>query len=169
MRSTAHQPEVNIGMIGHVDHGKTTLTKALSGVWTDRHSEEVKRGISIRLGYADVNFYKCPDCNTSHPEPTCLCGGQGGDAAVSLLRGRTRSRDPDGHHALRRRHDERRVAAGGGEREVPPAPDQGAPHGAHHHRGREDHHRAEQDRHRHQGGGAVELQGDQGVRQRHHS
>jgi len=56
------QPEVNIGMIGHVDHGKTTLTKALSGEWTDRHSEEVKRGISIRLGYADVAFYKCSDC-----------------------------------------------------------------------------------------------------------
>ena len=56
------QPEINIGMIGHVDHGKTTLTKALSGEWTDRHSEEVKRGISIRLGYADVAFYKCPQC-----------------------------------------------------------------------------------------------------------
>ncbi|MGN1045051.1 MAG: translation initiation factor IF-2 subunit gamma [Candidatus Methanomethylophilaceae archaeon] len=56
------QPEVNIGMIGHVDHGKTTLTRALSGEWADRHSEEVKRGISIRLGYADVAFYKCPVC-----------------------------------------------------------------------------------------------------------
>ncbi len=56
------QPEINIGMIGHVDHGKTTLTKALSGEWTDRHSEEVKRGISIRLGYADVSFFKCPTC-----------------------------------------------------------------------------------------------------------
>ena len=32
-------PELNIGMVGHVDHGKTTLVKALSGVWTDRHSE----------------------------------------------------------------------------------------------------------------------------------
>jgi len=59
------QPEINIGMIGHVDHGKTTLTKALSGEWTDRHSEEVKRGISIRLGYADVAFYKCPNCQGS--------------------------------------------------------------------------------------------------------
>ncbi|MDD4331169.1 MAG: translation initiation factor IF-2 subunit gamma [Methanosarcinaceae archaeon] len=56
------QPCVNIGMVGHVDHGKTTLVKALSGVWTDTHSEEVKRGISIRLGYADSVFRKCPKC-----------------------------------------------------------------------------------------------------------
>lgn len=61
------QPETNIGMIGHVDHGKTMLTKALTGEWTDRHSEEVKRGISIRLGYADVAFFKCRDCD----EPQC--------------------------------------------------------------------------------------------------
>jgi translation initiation factor 2 subunit 3 len=52
------QPEINIGMIGHVDHGKTSLTKALTGTWTDTHSEELKRGISIRLGYADATFYK---------------------------------------------------------------------------------------------------------------
>jgi translation initiation factor 2 subunit 3 len=56
------RPEVNIGMIGHVDHGKTTLTKVISGTWTDRHSEEIKRGITIKLGYADASFYKCPTC-----------------------------------------------------------------------------------------------------------
>lgn len=56
------QAEANIGLVGHVDHGKTTLTKALSGVWTDRHSEEIKRGISIRLGYADTTIYKCEKC-----------------------------------------------------------------------------------------------------------
>ena len=52
------QPEINIGMIGHVDHGKTSLTKAMTGKWTDTHSEELKRGISIRLGYADATFFK---------------------------------------------------------------------------------------------------------------
>jgi translation initiation factor 2 subunit 3 len=59
---TEHErPEVNIGLVGHVDHGKTTLVQALSGEWTDQHSEEMKRGISIRLGYADATFRECPD------------------------------------------------------------------------------------------------------------
>lgn len=65
--SNSKQPEINIGMVGHVDHGKTTLTKALTGKWADKHSEEIKRGISIKLGYADATFYKCQKCN----EPEC--------------------------------------------------------------------------------------------------
>ncbi|MCL1965815.1 MAG: translation initiation factor IF-2 subunit gamma [Candidatus Bathyarchaeota archaeon] len=58
------QPEVNIGTIGHVDHGKTTLVQALTGMWASRHSEELKRGITIKLGYADMPIYKCPKCPT---------------------------------------------------------------------------------------------------------
>ena len=54
-------PEVNIGMVGHVDHGKSTLTKLLTGVKTDYFSEEIKRGISIKLGYADAPVYRCPE------------------------------------------------------------------------------------------------------------
>ena len=65
-RRLPRQPEVNIGLVGHVDHGKTTLTQALSGVWTDTHSEERKRGISIKLGYADTAFYKTDD-GTHYP------------------------------------------------------------------------------------------------------
>jgi translation initiation factor 2 subunit 3 len=56
------QPEVNIGTIGHVDHGKTTLVQALTGTWASRHSEELKRGITIKLGYADMPIYKCATC-----------------------------------------------------------------------------------------------------------
>ncbi len=74
----AEQAVINIGMVGHVDHGKTSLTLALTGKWTDTHSEELKRGISIRLGYADVTFYKCGSCRGSEAygnKQVCpLCG-----------------------------------------------------------------------------------------------
>jgi len=53
-----NQAEINIGMIGHVDHGKSTLVQAFSGKFPDTHSEELRRGISIRLGYADCEFRK---------------------------------------------------------------------------------------------------------------
>ena len=43
-----------IGTAGHVDHGKTRLIKALSGIDTDRLEEEKKRGITIELGFAHI-------------------------------------------------------------------------------------------------------------------
>ncbi|MEM4663200.1 MAG: translation initiation factor IF-2 subunit gamma [Candidatus Diapherotrites archaeon] len=58
------QSSLNIGLVGHVDAGKTSLVEALTGKWVDTHSEELKRGISIRIGYADAVFYKCPNCGT---------------------------------------------------------------------------------------------------------
>ena len=45
---------LNIGTAGHIDHGKTTLLYKLTGKFTDTHSEELKRGITIKLGYADT-------------------------------------------------------------------------------------------------------------------
>ena len=95
--SAAIQPAINIGLIGHVDHGKTTIVQMLSGKWTDTHSEEIKRGITIRLGYADVSFYKCKKCKGAEAygtTPKCKCGG---DAEflrkVSLV-------DAPGHESL---------------------------------------------------------------------
>ncbi len=58
-------PEVNIGTAGHVDEGKSTLIRSLTGKFPDDHSEEIKRGITIRLGYADCDVRACPKC----PEP----------------------------------------------------------------------------------------------------
>lgn len=75
-----YQPSVNIGTSGHVDHGKTTLVEAITGVWTSAHSEELRRGITIKIGYADAAFYKCPLCPTPvcySTQPQCTnCGGK---------------------------------------------------------------------------------------------
>lgn len=85
-RKIPRQPEVNIGTAGHVDHGKTTLVQAITGVWTSAHSEELRRGITIKVGYADAAFYKCPNSappNCYSTEPDC---GELGGGDASLLR-----------------------------------------------------------------------------------
>ena len=75
-----HQPQINIGTVGHVDHGKTTLVEALTGVWTSAHSEELRRGITIKVGYADAAFYKCKNCPSPAAygtSPKCVkCGSE---------------------------------------------------------------------------------------------
>ncbi len=78
--SIPSQPVVNIGTSGHVDHGKTTLVQAITGIWTSAHSEELRRGITIKVGYADAGFYKCENCPPPEcysTDPTCpKCGGK---------------------------------------------------------------------------------------------
>jgi translation initiation factor 2 subunit 3 len=63
----ARQATINIGTIGHVAHGKSTVVKAISGVQTVRFKNELERNITIKLGYANAKIYKCD--NPACPRP----------------------------------------------------------------------------------------------------
>lgn len=65
----SRQATINIGTIGHVAHGKSTLVKAFSGVHTVKFKRELERNITIKLGYANAKIYRCsnPEC----PRPGC--------------------------------------------------------------------------------------------------
>ena len=63
------QATINIGTIGHVAHGKSTVVRAISGVQTVRFKDELERNITIKLGYANAKIYKCDD--ETCPEPGC--------------------------------------------------------------------------------------------------
>nr|AQS29165.1 hypothetical protein [uncultured archaeon] len=85
---------LNIGMVGHIDHGKTTLLYKLTGKFADTHSEELKRGITIKLGYADIiiekdkkkryiSFVDCPGHEMLMA--TMLSGAALVDAAILVI------------------------------------------------------------------------------------
>jgi translation initiation factor 2 subunit 3 len=98
VRDYGYQPNINIGTAGHVDHGKTTLVEAITGVWTSGHSEELRRGITIKVGYADAAFYKCSRCPNPagySSTPQCAnCGRESGlQRVVSFV-------DSPGHESL---------------------------------------------------------------------
>ncbi|KAJ3028444.1 UNVERIFIED_CONTAM: Eukaryotic translation initiation factor 2 subunit 3 [Siphonaria sp. JEL0065] len=63
------QATINIGTIGHVAHGKSTVVKAISGVQTVRFKNELERNITIKLGYANAKIFKCS--NEACPRPGC--------------------------------------------------------------------------------------------------
>ena len=65
----SRQATINIGTIGHVAHGKSTVVKAISGVQTVRFKNELERNITIKLGYANAKIYKCD--NDECPRPGC--------------------------------------------------------------------------------------------------
>ena len=85
---------LNIGMVGHIDHGKTTILSKITGKFTDTHSEELKRGITIKLGYADtilekngkkryISFVDCPGHEMLMA--TMLSGAALIDAAILII------------------------------------------------------------------------------------
>lgn len=64
----SRQATINLGTIGHVAHGKSTVVKAISGVTTVRFKNELERNITIKLGYANAKIYECVDPNTPRPD-----------------------------------------------------------------------------------------------------
>ena len=62
-----NQATINIGTVGHVAHGKSTLVKAISNVHTVRFRDELVRNITIKLGYANAKIFCCN--NKDHPRP----------------------------------------------------------------------------------------------------
>ena len=66
-----YQPILNIGMIGSVANGKSSITKALTGIATQKHSSEKQKNITIKLGYANAKIFKCLNC----PRPECIQSG----------------------------------------------------------------------------------------------
>jgi len=63
----SRQATINIGTIGHVAHGKSTVVKAISGVQTVRFKNELERNITIKLGYANAKIYQCKDPQCPRP------------------------------------------------------------------------------------------------------
>ncbi len=57
------QPIINVGMIGHVANGKSSIVKCLSQKETQKFSKEKERNITIRLGYANTKIWKCLICD----------------------------------------------------------------------------------------------------------
>lgn len=90
------QATINIGTIGHVAHGKSTVVKAISGVQTVRFKTEIVRNITIKLGYANAKIYKCdsPECTRpgsyrsyrSSQEARPLCERPGCNSRMTLQR-----------------------------------------------------------------------------------
>ncbi|CAO1392447.1 unnamed protein product [Diamesa serratosioi] len=72
----SRQATINMGTIGHVAHGKSTVVKAVSSVQTVRFKNELERNITIKLGYANAKIYKCD--NPKCPRPGCYTSGGSG-------------------------------------------------------------------------------------------
>src|SRR5438309_5491229 len=82
--------QVIVGTAGHIDHGKTTLVRALTGVDTDRLPEEKRRGITIELGFAPMQVGERTYAIVDVPGHerfvgTMVAGAQGVDVALLVV------------------------------------------------------------------------------------
>jgi translation initiation factor 2 subunit 3 len=59
-----NQPTINVGTLGHVSHGKSTLIKALTGDNTGKYKDEIVKNMTIKLGYSNVKIFKCSKCES---------------------------------------------------------------------------------------------------------
>lgn len=90
----SRQATLNIGTVGHVAHGKSTVVRAISSVNTVRFRKERVRNITIRLGYANSKIFKCPKCPTpdcyksfsSEKEDSPKCTNEGCTETLQILR-----------------------------------------------------------------------------------
>jgi len=65
------QPIINIGVIGHVSNGKSSIVKGVTGIATQKYESEKEKNITIKLGYANAKIYKCHICKV----PSCYQTG----------------------------------------------------------------------------------------------
>ncbi|KAL9648376.1 hypothetical protein ABK040_010539 [Willaertia magna] len=83
----SRQATINIGTIGHVAHGKSTVVRAISGVKTIRFKTEMVRNITIKLGYANAKVYLCRDTNCPRPECYTSMGSSAPDVMPCEVEG----------------------------------------------------------------------------------
>lgn len=71
------QATINIGTIGHVAHGKSTIVQCISGTSTIKYKAELEKNITIKLGYANAKIYSCecdrPSCYSTKPGKCSKC------------------------------------------------------------------------------------------------
>lgn len=74
-----NQPTINIGVIGHVAHGKSTFTKSMTGTKTQKFSSEQERNITIHIGYANTKIFmdKDGDLHTATSNTNTLTDSDG--------------------------------------------------------------------------------------------
>lgn len=89
----SRQATVNIGTVGHVAHGKSTIVKAMSGVTTIKFKREMVKNITIKLGYANAKIYRSADAphvytsrGSGHADAFHMTDSEGREREMRLVR-----------------------------------------------------------------------------------